>query len=183
MSNGEKYFLKTSRLGFRQWCDDDLSIAIELWGDYEVTKFFDARGKWSRDEVQERLAKEIRRDKQYGVQYWPVFLLESNGHIGCCGLRPYDLPQGKYEIGFHIRSDHWRRGYAREAAIAVIDYSFNTLRVDSLFAGHNPNNTASRHLLRQLGFRYTHDEFYSPTGLNHPSYEMKAFEYSANKPG
>jgi len=43
MSKCEKYFLKSSRLGFRLWCEDDLAIARELWGDYEVTKFFDAR--------------------------------------------------------------------------------------------------------------------------------------------
>jgi ribosomal-protein-alanine N-acetyltransferase len=183
MRKVEKFFLKSDRLGFRQWCEDDLAVAIQLWGDYEVTRLFDARGQWSPDEVQARLTKEIRSDKQYSVQYWPVFLLASHEHIGCCGLRAYDLSQGKYEIGFHIRSDQWRRGYAREAAAAVIDYAFNTLMVNSLFAGHNPNNTASRHLIRQLGFRYTHDEFFSPTGLNHLSYEMNASEYSSSKSG
>ena len=180
MSCAEKYFLKSNRLGFRLWDEDDFDIARQLWGDYEVTKLFDARGKWSRDEVQTRLFKEIRTAKEYGVQYWPVFLLETDRHVGCCGLRPYDLSQRIYEIGFHIRSNQWRRGYAREAAAAVIDYAFNKLQVRRLFAGHNPNNTASRHLLRQLGFRYTHDEFYPPTGLNHPSYELHAHTYSAD---
>ena len=31
--------------------------------------------------------------------------------------------------------------------------------VNALFAGHNPHSTASRHLLKKLGFRYTHDEY------------------------
>ena len=181
MRRAEKYFLKSNRLGFRLWGEDDFDIAQQLWGDYEVTRLFDARGQWSRDEVQKRLAKEIRTARQYGVQYWPVFLLETDLHVGCCGLRPHDLSQRIYEIGFHIRSNQWRRGYAREAAAAVIDYAFNKLKVGGLFAGHNPHNTASRHLLRQLGFRYTHDEFYPPTGLNHPSYEMKAHEYHADQ--
>ncbi|MCP4627540.1 MAG: GNAT family N-acetyltransferase [bacterium] len=181
MSKVEKYFLKSSRLGFRHWREDDLAIAIGLWGDYEVTKLFDARGKWSRDEVQERLAKEISIEKEHGVQYWPIFLLETNGHVGCCGLRPYELPQRIHEIGFHIRSNHWRRGYAREAAISVIDYAFNTLAVNGLFAGHNPRNTVSQHLLQQLGFRFTHDEYYPPTGLDHPSYSLKAHEYPGNR--
>jgi len=181
MSRAKKYFLKSTRLGFRLWGEDDIDIAQGLWGDYEVTKFFDARGQWSRDAVRMRLAEEIKTEKQYGVQYWPIFLLETDGHIGCCGLRPYDLPRRIYEIGFHIRSTQWRRGYAREAAAAVIDYAFNKLKVGGLFAGHNPNNTASRHLIRQLGFRYTHDEFYSPTGLNHLSYEMNAPEYPGDE--
>ena len=43
----------------------------------------------------------------------------------------------------------------------------------SLFAGHNPRNEASRKLLTGLGFVYLRDEFYAPTGLYHPSYELK----------
>ena len=39
-----------------------------------------------------------------------------------------------------------------------------------LSGSHNPGNQASRHLLETLGFRYTHDELYEPTGLMHPSY-------------
>lgn len=177
MIGSEKYFLKTSRLGFRQWSEDDISNAIGLWGDYEVTKYFDARGKFSHDKVQERLAREIMSQKKHGVQYWPVFLLESSVHVGCCGLRTYDLSQQIYEIGFHIRSNQWRRGYGREASIAVVEYAFNTLKANALFAGHNPKNDISRLLLEQLGFCYTHDEYYPPTGLNHPSYLLKANEY------
>lgn len=183
MSKVEKFFLKSSRLGFRHWCDDDLAIAIELWGDYEVTQLFDARGKWSRHEVQERLFKEIRIEKEYGVQYWPIFQLETKGHVGCCGLRPYNLSDGIYEIGFHIRSNLWRRGYAREAGLAIINYAFDTLKVDALFAGHNPQNTVSQHLLLQFGFRFTRDEYYPPTGLNHPSYLLKANDCRGIKSG
>ena len=57
-------------------------------------------------------------------------------------------------------------------------YAFNTLGVKGLFAGHNPANEASRRLLEKLGFRYTHDEYYPPTGLNHPSYRLTAEEFA-----
>ena len=172
----KNYFLKSKRLGFRLWREDDLDIANELGGDYEVTRFFDARGKWSRDEVRDRLAAEIKTEKKTGVQYWPIFLLETHRHVGCCGLRPYEISQGIYEIGFHIRSSLWRRGFACEAAAAVIDYAFNVLGANALFAGHNPQNAVSRHLVEQLGFRYTHHEHYPPTGLDHPSYLLKPYE-------
>ena len=74
-SKNKNYFLKSSRLGFRLWREEDLDIALKLWGDYAVTKFFDARGKWSREAVQDRLIKEIRLQRQHGVQYWPVKLV------------------------------------------------------------------------------------------------------------
>jgi RimJ/RimL family protein N-acetyltransferase len=170
MHDDGKYFIRTDRLGFRRWHEEDIDIALILWGDYEVTRLIDARGKLSEIHVQERLVTEIAAQKEYGVQYWPIFLLENDEHIGCCGLRPYDLQRRIYEIGFHIRSNFWRHRYASEAAKAVIQYAFSTLRAKSLFAGHHPRNESSRHLLKKLGFQYTHDEYYPPTGLDHPSY-------------
>jgi len=91
-----------------------------------------------------------------------------------CGLRPRS--EGTYELGFHLRPKFWRQGYAVEAARAVIDYAFSLLNADSLFAGHNPKNTASARVLGNLGFEYIGGEFYEPTGLYHPSYELKKRE-------
>lgn len=171
MNNGSAYFLQSERLGFRHWSADDLPLAMGLWGDPEVTKFIG--GPFSEAQVRERLDKEIAQQAEYGIQYWPIFLLTSGEHVGCCGLRPYDMAQPVYEIGFHIRKAFWGQGYAREAAQAVIDYAFHTLGAKGLFAGHNPANAASRGLLTKLGFEYTYDEYYAPTGLNHPSYLLK----------
>jgi ribosomal-protein-alanine N-acetyltransferase len=44
------YFLKTSRLGFRQWSIADLPLAMALWGDPEVTRFIG--GPFSPDKIQ-----------------------------------------------------------------------------------------------------------------------------------
>ena len=107
----------------------------------------------------------------YGMQYWPIFELASGDLIGCCGLRPYN--DTVYEIGFHLRPEFWRQGFALEAATVAIDYAFTELHADGLFAGHNPKNLASKHVLGKLGFQYIRDEFYAPTGLYHPSYELK----------
>ena len=60
-----------------------------------------------------------------------------------------------------------------EAASAVINYAFSIQKADALFAGQNPHNTESAKVLRKLGFHYIGDEFYEPTGLYHPSYELK----------
>jgi len=173
----QPYFITTARLGFRRWRPDDLELALGLWGDIRVTRLIDARGQLSRAQVQERLEAEIAGQEEHGLQYWPIFLLASQAHVGCCGLRPYDLPGRIYELGVHIRADHWRRGYAYEAATAVMGYAFDVLGAAGLFAGHNPGNDASRRLLSKVGFRYTHDEYYAPTGLEHPAYLLMAADF------
>src|SRR5262249_46996823 len=153
------YFLCTERLGFRLWTPDDLPIALALWGDPEVTRLIDVQGQLSEEQVGERLLREIATMTAHGVQYWPIFLRKTGEHVGCCGLRPYKPTEGVYEIGVHLRAQHWGQGYATEAARAVMRHAFNTLKATGLFAGHNPTNESSRHFLQKLGFRYTHDEF------------------------
>lgn len=165
------YFLTTNRLGFRKWSPDDFEIAMELWGDPEVTRFIG--GPFSSQQVRDRLQSEIEQEKLHGIQYWPIFDLNSHEHVGCCGLRPYASDEKIREIGFHIRKGKWNSGYATETAKAIIDHAFSTLHLTGLFAGHNPENEASANLLKKLGFVYTHDEFYPPTGLHHPSYLLR----------
>jgi RimJ/RimL family protein N-acetyltransferase len=176
-ASGDAAFLETPRLIFRTWAETDEELALGLWGDPRVIQYIDARAKLSVDEIRDRLAREIDGAKGCGVQYWPIFLRSTGEHVGCCGLRPYDLSHNIYEIGFHIRSNLWGQGFASEAARGMMGYAFTELSVNGLFAGHNPHNTASRHLLQKLGFRYTHDEYYAPTGLFHPSYMLTEDEY------
>jgi ribosomal-protein-alanine N-acetyltransferase len=158
-------------LGFRHWRDADLPLALGLWGDPEVTIWIG--GPFTPDAIAHRLANEIVWQSSTGLQYWPIFLLDGGDHVGCCGLRSYRPQDAIHEIGFHMRREFWGRGFAAEAARAVIRYAFVDLHVSALFAGHNPNNEASRRLLLRLGFEYTHDEFYAPTGLMHPSYLLR----------
>ena len=164
------YFMKTKQIGFSKWGQDDLELATVLWGNAEVTRYICASGKFSKDDIEERLNTEILNEKNHRVQYWPVFELATDNLIGCCGLRPY--AEKEYEIGFHLRPEFWGKGYAKEAASAVIEYAFTTLKARRLFAGHNPNNIASQKVLEALGFTYIGDEFYGTTGLYHPSYEL-----------
>jgi len=170
------YFLQSERLGFRTWSAADIELAIGLWGDPEVVKLIG--GPFSREQVQERLSREIATMQSHGIQYWPIFLLTTGEHVGCCGLRPYKSEAGICEIGVHLRKTFWGQGYAPEATRAVMEYAFHTRGMTALFAGHNPGNAASRRVLEKLGFRYTHDEYYPPTGLNHPSYRLTSEEFA-----
>jgi [ribosomal protein S5]-alanine N-acetyltransferase len=162
------YFLTSARLGFRCWSAGDLPLAKQLWGDAEVTRLIG--GPFTPEMIRARLGKEIAQMQEQGVGYWPIFLLDGDRFAGCCGLRPYRLERRVFEVGFHLCRAFWGRGLASEAALATIDYAFRALDAAALVAGHHPANEPSRRVLGKLGFAYTHDELYPPTGLLHPSY-------------
>lgn len=164
------YFLETSRIGYRPWTVDDFILAKRLWGNPQVTQHISSKNELSDEEILNKLNIEIENLKKFGVQYWPIYSKDDGEFLGVCGLRPYKLFDGVFEMGVHLLPEYWNNGIGYEASKAMISYTFNTLNISSIFAGHNPQNQVSAILLKKLGFRFTHYEFYPPTGLNHPSY-------------
>lgn len=167
------YFMKTKRIGFSKWAAGDLDLASQVWGEEDVTRFICADGKFTQQDIIRRLDTEIQNDKLFHIQYWPIFELDTNEIIGCCGIRPFGDEIVSYEIGVHLRKKYWGLGYAHEAVKAVVDYGFTALKADKLYAGHHPLNKASEKLLTKMGFHYIGNFFYEPTGLYHPSYELE----------
>jgi RimJ/RimL family protein N-acetyltransferase len=121
----------------------------------------------------ERLAREIEQQNQYGMQYWPIFLLADGRHAGCAGLRPYKWSEAIYEMGVHLLPEFWAQGIAREASEAIIPLAFGPLKAAAIVAGRHPQNAASGRLLVRLGFAYQGDKLYIPTGLMHPMYLLR----------
>ncbi len=172
MSRSLNYFLTSDRLGFRHWTPADLPLALALWSDPRVMRLIG--GALTQQQVEEKLARETATQEALGVQYWPIFLRATGEHTGCAGLRPYRPAERIYELGFHLLPAFWGKGLAGEAGRAVVGYAFDSVGAKGLFAGHHPENGASRRVLEKLEFHYTHDELYPPTGLLHRSYFLAA---------
>lgn len=164
------YFMRTDRLGFGTWTAGDGGLAARLWGNAEVTRYLCAGGVFSEAEIAARLQTEINNGLVHGMQYWPIFWLDTAEMAGCCGLRPFYVDKRVAEFGVHLLPTVWGKGVADEAGCAVIGHAFGALGMDGVYAGHHPDNGASRRVLARLGFVYMRDSFYEPTGRMHPLY-------------
>lgn len=165
-----EYLFKTERIGFSIWDKGDNKVASSLWGDPDVMRLLSASGKYTAEQIAERLAREIQNQELYGVQYWKLFELETSTFIGCCGLKPYHEETDIYELGFQLLPAYWNKGYASEAAKFSVIYALEVLNARNIYAGHHPENASSGKLLAKLGFKPFRTEFYEPTGLYHPLY-------------
>ncbi|HEX6587891.1 MAG TPA: GNAT family N-acetyltransferase [Longimicrobiales bacterium] len=167
---------ESARLRFRTWDAADLPLALRLWGDPAVTRYL-ARGPLSEDAIRARLEREHASLARYGFQYWPMFLRADDRFVGCCGLKvsPYEggPDATELELGFHLVPDMWGQGLATEAATAVAHVAFDRLHAARVFAGHHPENAASRAVLNKLGFSFVRDVLFEPTGLMHPLYVLE----------
>ncbi|HEY2385184.1 MAG TPA: GNAT family N-acetyltransferase [Terriglobia bacterium] len=164
--------LDTGRLYLRTWETSDFPLARSLWADPDVMTFLG--GPLSDDRILAKIQSEIVCAEQHGVQYWPIFETRTNDFVGCCGLRPwaYSPPAG-HETGFALVKAKWEQGYASEIAGAVVKHAFETLQLPMLRAGHHPEHRNSKKILLRLGFQFVDEVFYKPTGLMHPTYQLK----------
>jgi RimJ/RimL family protein N-acetyltransferase len=85
----------------------------------------------------------------------PTFLiaLADGTIIGCCGIESSIGPDP--EFGYWIGVPYWGRGYATEAARALIDHAFGELGCEQLRGRARVSNPASRRVLEKCGFQWT----------------------------
>lgn len=109
-----------------------------------------------------------------------VFAHEGGGIrlVGGTGLHQSD--EGGHELGYWITPDAWGRGYATEAARAVLAIA-DTLRIPEVLACHFVDNAASGRVLRKLGFRPTGEQALAPCRAR--GSEVPAMHYRRQRAG
>jgi diaminopimelate epimerase len=95
------------------------------------------------------------REERRGVVF-AITTTASPELIGSIGLR-FDSPTTA-EIGYMLARPHWNRGYATEALVAILNYAFDDLALDVVFAGHFERNPASGRVLEKCGFTRAGEE-------------------------
>jgi RimJ/RimL family protein N-acetyltransferase len=83
--------------------------------------------------------------------------------IGFCGVDPR---KDGVELGYWLGVKYWGKGYATEAARAVIDHAFETGGHDKLVSGARVSNPASRRVLEKCGFQWTGVGLYRMRAIN-----------------
>lgn len=116
--------IETNRLFLREMTENDFEALYKVLSDSDVMKHY----PYTFDDVRVRnwIQRNMERYQIFGFGLWAVCLKETGEMIGDCGLTMQLINgQIKPEIGYHIRADKQRKGYAKEAAIAVRDLAFN----------------------------------------------------------
>jgi RimJ/RimL family protein N-acetyltransferase len=95
----------------------------------------------------------IAQANRTGAETVFVVTLRNGGVIGACGLM---TPAGDApEIGYWFGIKHWGKGYATEAARALIDHAFSDLDCEAVQSSARVTNPGSRRVLEKCGFQWT----------------------------
>ena len=149
-----RVILETSRLAIRALSEADAEFILGLLNEPSFLRFVGDKGVRTADDARAYIVNgPIASYRRHGYGLYLVLLRETATPIGICGLvrREWlDHP----DLGFSLRPAYWSRGYAFEAATAVLGQAESEYAIRRVLAITDPENHDSIRLLERLGFRF-----------------------------
>jgi [ribosomal protein S5]-alanine N-acetyltransferase len=143
------HVLRTERLVLRPVTADDHAALLAHWAAPDVRRFLFDGAMLPAAEIAEAIEDSARDFARAGYGLW---LVHENGRsdlVGTAGLRP--LEAIGLEIFYSLAPGSWGRGYATEAARAVLDRALGPLGMPEVLAEIDEGNTASIAVIERLG--------------------------------
>ena len=143
--------LETERLLLRPWDETDAEECYRYAKDPRVGPI----AGWPPHTSAEH-SRQVIRDALRAPETYAIVLKETGLPIGSIGLHRNDLAEGddEMELGYWIGVPHWGRGYAPEAARALLRHAFEELKLARVWCGYYEGNARSRRVQEKLGFQY-----------------------------
>lgn len=146
--------LVTDRLVIRRLTTADAGFMLRLLNEPSWLRFIGERGvKTVADAERYILQGPVAMYADFGYGFCAVEAQAAGCPIGICGLARRDYLDSP-DIGFAFLPPYWGKGYAQEAAAAVLGHATGELGMTRIVATTRPDNTASQKLLEKLGLRY-----------------------------
>jgi RimJ/RimL family protein N-acetyltransferase len=144
--------LETDRLIVRWLSPDDADFILKLLNEPSWLRFIGNKSVRTREDARAYISKgPVEMYSRLGFGLYLVELKEEGRAIGMCGLIKRDALDD-VDIGFAFFPAYWGKGYAYEAASAVMEYGKTAFGLKRLVAITSPDNDASVRLLEKLGF-------------------------------
>jgi len=145
---------ETPRLSLRHLCADDAAFILELLNEPEfIENIGDRRVRTLEEARGYILTGPVASYARLGFGLYAVELRECRSAVGICGLLKRECLED-VDVGFALLRRYRRRGYAFEAASAVMQYGRQSLGLNRIVAITSPDNEASISLLGRLGLKF-----------------------------
>jgi RimJ/RimL family protein N-acetyltransferase len=150
--------LETARLVIRPYDHGDLEAWIAMLSDPEVRRFLPPGPGPTAEMFERALESRHAMECEIGYAMWAVEERTTGTFIGQCGLRPAKSMDEKagseIDLGYHLARASWNRGFATEAAVAVLAHGLGPLGLYSIMAVAAPGNVGSWRVMEKAGMRY-----------------------------
>ena len=156
--------LETERLRLTPVQLEDIDIYTELFTSEEITRYLPGGKPYSMEYIENYVPQKVSHwEKGFGTF---IVSLKSNPaiKIGYSGVE--QIPESKYcDIRYGLLTEYQGKGYAFEAAKAVLNFTFDTGKVSEIYGVAVIGNLGSEALLKKLGMRSSSERLYDTDDL------------------
>jgi len=145
--------LATERLTLRQLVINDEREIFTLRSDSEINKYLDRQLSNTIDDARNFINKVNENINKNDSLYWAITLSDKNVLIGTICLFSFSDETDKCEIGYELLTNFQGQGIMIEAVEKVIDFAFNTIKVQKIEAFFHIDNQSSIKLLEKFSFK------------------------------
>ena len=146
--------LETERLRLRRFTIDDAKFILTLLNEPSFLQYIGDKKVRDLDGARQYILNSpVASYERHGFGLMLVELNESHTPIGMCGLLKREELSNP-DIGFAFLPEFWGKGFAFEAAAAVLQDARERLRLERILAITSLDNDASIKLLERLGFGF-----------------------------
>lgn len=141
--------IETNRLVLRPVTIDDHATVLAHWTAPDVRRFLFDGATLSAAEIADAITDSVRDFAAAGYGFWIIHEQDGTSLVGTAGLRPLD--NAGHEIFYSLEPGSWGKGYATEAAAAVVEYALGPLGLPEVLAEIDEGNAASVAVVKRLG--------------------------------
>ena len=146
--------VETPRLRLRELTVDDADFVFRLVNEPSFLSNIGDKGVRNLDDARQFILEgSWTRQERHGYGQFLVELKERGVPIGICGLL-YRESLDVTDVGFALLPEYWKRGFAYEAADAMVKYGHSTLGIDKIVGLTSEENLASISVLQKLGMNF-----------------------------
>lgn len=149
--------LVSERLVLRQLTVNDELEIFTLRSDSEINKYLDRQVSNTIEDARNFINKVNENVHSNSALYWGITLSGRNILAGTICLFDFSDDNSSCEIGYELLTDFQKQGIMREAAGKVIDYAFNTIKIQKIEARFHRDNQRSVNLLEQFLFKNSNE--------------------------
>jgi ribosomal-protein-alanine N-acetyltransferase len=152
----------TDRLFISSYTHEDFERCLSLYGDKELTQYFDHGRPRTPKEIFEYVRERGRRYFDQGLPFglFSVFLKDTNTFVGQVDLVPTDKP-GEVEIGWIFSMEFHHQGLCTEAVLsflmplihrlAQMKFKAKGVVINRVIATAHPENIPSNKIIQKAG--------------------------------
>lgn len=145
--------LTTERLTLRQLAINDEQEIFILRSDSEINKFLNRQISTTIEDARNFINKINENIAKNDSLYWAITLSANNILVGTICLFGFSDENDKCEIGYELLTNFQGQGIMKEAVEKIIDYAFNTIKVQRIEAFFHRDNQNSIKLLKKFSFK------------------------------